>query len=224
MMVKPAAPISVNDQIQYLSARGMALPNVERAERTLNHVGFHRLSSYWKPFELPPGTGSGALFKKGTSFTEVLVRYMFDQRLRSLLLEAFSYIEVSVRTHWAYQIAHSFQHGEFAHQKAILFDQQYHKANLQELQRTCRQSGLLRADNFQSLTIWDVLPAMSFGQLSKWYSTLVDRTMRRSVSQTYGMDERTLVSTSSAPYQIPEYLRTSRKSLEPQNQHRTQGT
>ena len=106
----------------------MALPNIERVERTLNHVGFHRLSSYWKPFELPPGTSPGVLFKKGTSFSEVLARYMFDQRLRSFLLEAFSYIEVSVRTNWAYQLAHSFQHGEFAHQKAMLFDQQYHKA------------------------------------------------------------------------------------------------
>ena len=194
-MVQQAAPISVTDQIQYLLAQGMALPNIEGAERTLNHVGFHRLSSYWKPFESPPGTGSGVLFKKGASFSEVLARYMFDQRLRSLLLEAFSYIEVSVRTNWAYQLAHSFQHGEFAHQKSMLFDQQYDKANVQELQRTCRQSGLLRANNFQSLTVWDVLPAMSFGQLSKWYSTLVDRTIRQSISQTYGMDERTLVST-----------------------------
>ena len=194
-MVQQATPISVTDQIQYLLAQGMALPNIERAERTLNHVGFHRLSSYWKPFESPPGIGSGVLFKEGTSFSEVIARYMFDQRLRSLLLEAFSYIEVSVRTNWAYQLAHNFQHGEFAHQKSMLFDQQYHKANLQELQRTCRQSGLLRANNFQSLTVWDVLTAMSFGQLSKWYSTLVDRTIRKSISQTYGMDERTLVST-----------------------------
>ena len=80
-------------------------------ETTLNHIGFHRLSSYWKPFELPPGTGSGALFKDGTSFNAVVARYLFDQRLRSLLLEAFSFIEISVRTHWAYQLAYGFQQG-----------------------------------------------------------------------------------------------------------------
>lgn len=194
-MVQQAVPTSVRDQIQYLLAQGMALPDIDRAERTLNHVGFHRLSSYWKPFESPPGIGSGALFKNGTSFSEVVARYMFDQRLRSLLLEAFSYIEVSVRTNWAYQVAHGFQHGQFAHQKSMLFEQQYYKANVRELQRTCRQTGLLRSNNFQSLTVWDVLPAMSFGQLSKWYSSLVDRHMRESISQLYETDERTLVST-----------------------------
>ena len=194
-MAQQAAPTSVTDQIQYLLAQGMAIPDPQRAERTLNHVGFHRLSSYWKPFESARGTGSGALFEKGTSFNEVVARYMFDQRLRSLLLEAFSYIEVSVRTNWAYQVAQGFQHGQFAHQNSMLFEQKYHKANLEELRRTCRQSGLLGSNSFQSLTVWDVLPAMSFGQLSKWYSSLVDRRIRQLISQIYETDERTLVST-----------------------------
>ena len=194
-MTKQTDPISVSDQIQYLSAQGMNLPNTKRAERTLNHIGFHRLSSYWKPFELPPGTDTGTLFKKGTSFNAVVTRYLFDQRLRSLLLEAFSFIEISVRTHWAYQLAHGFQHGEFAHQEKALFNQEYHSKNLKELQRTYKQSGHLGGNNFQALTIWDVLPAMSFGQLSKWYSNLIDRTIRQSISQIYEMDERTFVST-----------------------------
>ena len=193
--MKNADPISVADQIEYLSAQGMNLPNTELAERTLNHIGFHRLSSYWKPFELLPGTGTGTLFKKGTSFHAVVTRYLFDQRLRSLLLEAFSFIEISVRTHWAYQLAHGFQYGEFAHQEKVLFNQGYHSKNLQELQRTYEQSGPPGSNNFQALTIWDVLPAMSFGQLSKWYSNLADRTIRQSISQIYEMDQRTFVST-----------------------------
>lgn len=194
-MTKQTDTISVTDQIKYLSSQGMNLPNTDRAERILNHIGFHRLSSYWKPFELPPGNSSGTLFKKGTSFSAVVARYLFDQRLRSLLLEAFSFIEISIRTHWAYQLAHGFQHGEFAHQKKVLFNQEYHNKNLQELRRTYKQSSHPGSDNFQALTVWDVLPAMSFGQLSKWYSNLADRTIRQAISQTYGMDERTLLST-----------------------------
>ena len=122
-MTKQTDPISVTDQIQHLSSQGMTLSNTERAERDLKHIGFHRLSSYWKPFELPPGTSTGTVFKKDTSFNAVVTRYLFDQRLRSLLLEAFSFIEISVRTQWAYQLAHGFQHGEFAHQEKALFNQ-----------------------------------------------------------------------------------------------------
>ena len=194
-MTNQTDPISVVDQMQWLLDHGMNFSDTERTKRTLNHIGFHRLSSYWKPFEMPLGSGSEALFKKGTYFSAVVARYLFDQRLRSLLLEAFSFIEISVRTHWAYQLAHGFQHGEFAHQKATLFDQEYHKANLQELRRTYRQVGHLGSNNFQNLTIWDVLPAMSFGQLSKWYSSLGDRAIRQSISKIYGMDERTFLST-----------------------------
>ena len=193
-MTKQTDPISVVDQIQYLSAQGMNFPDTERAKRTLNHIGFHRLRSYWKPFELPLGTGSGTLFKEGTSFSAVVTRYLFDQRLRSLLLEAFSFIEISVRTHWAYQLAYGLQHGEFAHQKETLFNQKYHKENLQELRRTYQQADHPGSNNFQDLTIWDVLPSMSFGQLSKWYSNLSDSTIRQSISQIYGMDERILIS------------------------------
>ena len=193
IMTQQAEPTSVADQIQFLSAQGMAFSNTGQAKRALNHIGFHRLSSYWQPFESLSGTGSGTMFQKGTSFNAVVARYLFDQRLRSLLLEAFSFIEISVRTHWADQLAYGFQHGDFAHQKTTLFDQQYHKGNLQELGRTYKQSQS-RINNFQTLTIWDVLPAMSFGQLSKWYSSLTDRTIRQSISQIYGMDERTLVS------------------------------
>ena len=194
-MTKQTAPTSVADQIQHLSAQGMNFQDTAVAERTLNHIGFHRLSAYWKPFELPPGTGLGTLFKKGTSFNVVATRYLFDQRLRSLLLEAFSFIEISVRTHLAYQLAYNFQHGEFAHQEKALFDQGHHSNNLNELRRTYRQFSHLGSNNFQALTIWDVLPAMSFGQLSKWYSNLVDRRIRQAISKTYGVDERTLVST-----------------------------
>ena len=47
-------------------------------------------------------------------FCRGLSRYLFDQRLRSHLLEAFSFIEVSIRTQWARQLAYGSRHGEYA--------------------------------------------------------------------------------------------------------------
>ena len=188
-------PISVKEQIRYLQDKGMTVPNRGLAERSLNHIGFQRLSAYWKPFESSDGNSSETIFLKGTSFRAALNRYLFDQRLRSHLLEAFSFIEVSVRTHWAYQLVHGFHHGEFAHQEEALFDQRYHKSNLNVLRRNCQQSGLLHNSKFQALTIWDVLRVMTFGQLSKWYSSLEDRAIRQAIAKTYGMDEAILRAT-----------------------------
>ena len=189
------ANASVADQIQHLVNRGMNVPNRAHAIRCLNHIGFLRLSSYWAPFESVNNPSGGVNFDNSTVFNAVMARYMFDHRLRSMLLEAFSFIEISVRAQWAHRLAHSFGHGNLAHQDPKLFDQKYHNNNLQELERSYRQIGLTPSVNFQNLTIWDVATSMSFGQLSKWYSTLTDRSIRQSISQLYGMDEAILRTT-----------------------------
>ena len=182
---------SVSDQVQHLVDRGMIVNNRGVAERTLTHVGFERLRSYWNPFESSTPSKHGNLFVGGTHFNAVLSRYLFDQRLRSHLLEAFSFIEVSIRTQWARQLVYEFGHGEYAHQNAALFTG-YHPDNLHELQRSYDQITNHKGANFLTQPIWDVIQAMSFGQLSKWYSTLDDRAMRQSISRSYGMDESIL--------------------------------
>ena len=42
---------SVSDQVQHLVDHGMTVNTRGFAERSLAHIGFERLSSYWKPFE-----------------------------------------------------------------------------------------------------------------------------------------------------------------------------
>ena len=163
------------------------------AERCLNHIGFQRLSSYWRPFESKTTGQQGNLFNNGTVFGAVMARYLFDQRLRSHMLEAFSFIEVSVRTQWAHQLAYEYGHGEHAHQNGALFNE-YHTDNMKELERTYQQISNQENSSFQQLALWDVIHAMSFGQLSKWYSSTRDRKIRRSIAQQYGMDESVLRS------------------------------
>ena len=186
-------PISLPDQVQNLVDRGMSVNNRGVAERTLTHVGFQRLSLYWQPFESNTSNNHGTLFVSGTQFRVILSRYLFDQQLRSHLMEAFSFIEVSIRTQWARQLAHAFKHGDYAHQNATLFNNR-HANNLAELQRNYEQITSQKGPHFSNQTIWDVIHAMSFGQLSKWYSNLRDTAIRQAISQTYGIDQSVLPS------------------------------
>ena len=96
------------------------------------------------------------MFAAGTDFGVILARYLFDQRLRSHLMEAFSFIEVSIRTQWAHQLTHGFGHGDYAHQNPALFNQ-YHTSNLSELQRS-----------YQSIT---KNKGPSFGIVGEFYRT-----------------------------------------------------
>ena len=170
----------------------MAVPDAAFATRCLAHIGYHRLMHYWSP--LQTGPNPDATFQPGTSFSRVMTRYMFDQRLRSLLLEALSYVEISVRNQWSHQVAQSSGKGEFAHLDAILFDPKYYVDNLQELERDYTRVHKQGRTGFQSASIWDIVPTMSFGSLSKWYSSLADKNARQSISRNYGVDEATLKS------------------------------
>ena len=185
---------SVTGQVQHLINRQMIVSDRGVAERSLTHIGFERLSSYWKPFESATQGQHGNLFVSGTRFSSVLSRYLFDQRLRSHLLEAFSFIEVSVRTQWARHLAYVFGHGEYAHLNSALFNK-YHADNLNELQRSYDQITNYSGANIHAQPIGDVIHAMSFGQLSKWYSSLGDRKIKQAISQDYKMDQSILLST-----------------------------
>ena len=167
----------------------MAIPDRDGAERCLTHIGFHRLRAYWNPLETAELTAYGHRFQHGTSFNDVMTRYLFDQQLHLLLLEALSCIEVSAKAQWAHQLVNVFGHGEFAHLNPDLFKTQYHSGNLEELRksywRVAHHSGVIN----NNPTMWDLMPAMSFGQLSKWYSSLRKRAIRQAIARSYGIGE-----------------------------------
>ena len=180
------------DQIRGLTDRGMAVPDVAFAARCLTHIGYRRLSAYGMP--LQSSREPTARFRPGTSFDQVIMLYMFDQRLRSLLLEALSYVEISVRNQWSHHVVQSSSKGEFAHLDAILFDTRYYSSNVQELERNYNQVHKRSSLAFQSASIWDIATTMPFGSLSKWYSSLTDPKVRQSISSNYGMDEMVFVN------------------------------
>ena len=192
--VVPSAPGRgpMAGQIQGLLARGMAVPDVDFAAHCLAHIGYYRLMHYWSPFQ--SGHNPTAHFQPGTSFSHVLMRYVFDQRLRSLLLEALSYVEISMRNQWSLHVVQSSSRGEFAHLDASLFDSKYHAGNLRELERDYNRVRKPGRTRFHSVRIWDIVPTMPFGSLSKWYSSLAHRSDRQSISRIYGVDEATLKS------------------------------
>lgn len=128
----------VADQIQSLVGRGMRIPDQDFAIRCLNHIGYYRLATYWWPFV--SGSSPTASFRSDTSFSQVMAIYMFDQRLRALLLEALSYIEISVRNQWSRQLVQTSMRGEYAHLDLGLFDSAHYNENLRELERNYIQA------------------------------------------------------------------------------------
>ena len=112
------------------------------------------------------------------------------------MLEALSYIEISVRNQWSHQLVlHPTTH-EFAHLDFGLYNPKFYTDNLQELEKNYNQIRSKDRRIFHSVSVWDVAPTMSFGKLSKWYASLANRTIRQSISGNYGLDDATFRSAS----------------------------
>lgn len=85
----------------------------EEIKQRLQYINYYRLSAYWHPFtETRAGEkGKELFFQAGVHWEDVMARYMFDRRLRNLLFDAISRIEIALRTQVAYQwvkASHSF--------------------------------------------------------------------------------------------------------------------
>jgi len=125
--IKP--PTTHKQQVELLRERGMAFDNSTTAELYLQHLNYYRLSAYWLPFEADHSTHR---FWPNTHFDQVLNLYVFDRELRLLVLDSIERVEVSVRSQWAYQMAH--HHGAHAHLDAsIAFRYHLWQQNLNKL-------------------------------------------------------------------------------------------
>lgn len=195
---KPA--LSVDQQIDLLIQRGMAVPDRERARHYLTHINYYRLRAYWLPFEVEPAAGHAHSFAADTNFDTVLATYVFDRDLRLLLLDAIERIEISLRTTFAQHM--SCKYGAFAHDDVSLFSQRedWGKSQgelLKEYQRSRETFAKHYRERYPQLTtppIWVACELITLGHLSRWLKNLAHPADRQAIADNYRLDERVLVS------------------------------
>jgi abortive infection bacteriophage resistance protein len=192
-------PLTYEQQIMLLLSRGMIIQDHARARRFLSHLNYYRLATYWHSFEQDHLSHT---FKAGTTFDLVVEHYIFDRELRLLVMDAIERLEVSLRSQWAYYLAHTY--GAHAHLNASIFKpfkQKWdHADNVATLKDTVRKSSETFIRHFRTIydeelpPIWAVCEMMTFGQLSRWYANLQHGYDRNAIARVYNMDETNLVS------------------------------
>lgn len=189
-------PTTYSEQVSILQQRGMIVDDVNEAEFYLRHLNYYRLSAYWLPFETDHATHQ---FRPGTCFTDVVNLYIFDRELRLLVLDAIERIEVSVRSQWAYYLAHN--HGSHAHlDPTFSYKLSFWQSNIDKLSNEVQRSEEtfikhLLAQYAEPLPpVWAVCEVMSLGLLSRWYNALKPMPTRRAIASVYEVDEKVLQS------------------------------
>lgn len=186
---KPA--LTFEEQLDLLRRRGLAVADPERAIRWLRHVSYYRLSAYCLPFK------EGEAFRPGTDFDDVAGLYIFDRKLRLLVLDAIERIEVAVRTAVTYQIGHAY--GAFGHADPAHFAPGFDHARFMDgLRKEERQSRETFVRHFRDkytseehLPVWMASELLSFGTVSKLYDAMAP-SLKQRISAEYGVDEQFL--------------------------------
>lgn len=105
--IKP--PLSVDEQIQLLSSRGLIIEDVAKAHHYLSSISYYRLSGYAFIYEGHENGKRNHQFKAGTTFENIIELYNFDRLLRLLVMDALERIEVAVRTQICLTLAVTYQ-------------------------------------------------------------------------------------------------------------------
>jgi len=114
--------LTADQQVALLQSRGMSITHEDRAKACLSRIGYYRLSAYWYPNRksegyIDPNNGRQKTrvlddFRDGTHFSDALDFYVFDKKLRLLVLDALERVEIGIRTDIAILLG---VHGPWVH-------------------------------------------------------------------------------------------------------------
>lgn len=171
---------SVEDQVSLLTSRGMAVGSVEDATRWLSVVGYYRLSGYWYPYRIWQKDAPRLdQFYPDATFERVTALYVFDRRLKLLVIDALERIEIAMRVKVGYTLG---RRSPFAHEEARHLDASFAASGKfarwherVEGERTRSREDFVNHFNTKydgRLPVWAVTEILDFGSLSVLYSGL----------------------------------------------------
>jgi abortive infection bacteriophage resistance protein len=195
---KPAK--TFDEQADLLIGRGL-IAERDQLVRRLRATSYFRLTGYLYPFRAP----GGDRYQEGTTLEMVWRLYTFDQRLRTILLDAIEAIEVYVRTQLAYHFAHN--HGPFAYtdprhfpnldREAFTTWQRKLDDQVQRSQRSREEFVVHFFDKYGNehsrLPIWMLVELMDFGATLTFFRGIGDDIKKRLASEV-GQPDRVVQS------------------------------
>lgn len=186
-------PATYEEMIKILKSRGLTIGNENRAMDTLKRINYYRLTGYLLPYK-----ENTEKYIDGITFEHVVDLYNFDMRLRSLLLDIFEYVEISMRSKISYHLAHKYGSEcykdpiNFSFRRTTDYDSFVVKMN-EELDRSKELFIAHYKLKYGSrYPIWVAVEVLSFSSLSILYTNLKPGD-KRIISKGYGLNTNKLM-------------------------------
>jgi abortive infection bacteriophage resistance protein len=198
---KPA--LSIDEQIDLLIKRGLAVPDRVRAAHYLRYISYYRLSIYARTLQVSGSTEHE--FQEGMAFEDVLKLYTFDRELRLLVMDAIERIEVALRGAIAYEF--SIEAGPNWYTDETLFkESRYfsHTKEMARIQKLCGKSHEVfmkhHRETYATLPpSWKLVEAMTVGEIERIFFNMdatnqAVKDVRYRIAKSFGIPVRLLLS------------------------------
>lgn len=188
---KPA--LTIEQQIDLLVSRGLKITDREEASHYLRFIGYYRLSAYGIPFEYGGADANNHYFRPNTNFEQILELYIFDRKLRLLIMDAIERIEVALKATIS-DIA-SIHHGSHWFLQKEFFDVKFHHDSfLEKLKQdiaTNKSETLIQQyiNNYSDPEFppsWMIFEMLSLGTVSLIYKFLKSE-LKKEVASLFGV-------------------------------------
>lgn len=199
---KPA--LGIEDQLAQLIHKGMEVSDPNAAIQRLRTIGYYRLSAYTYPFKVLPDRRR---FSPGTTFERALRLYEFDRELRLLVNDAVERCEVAIRStivnvtarrlgpHWFTEPQHFYPgfrisdlRRKIEEAAGIRIDMASGKKKYPTTHSETFISHYYKKYGEPDLPpIWMTGEVISFGVLSRLYSSLADKHIQDEIASSFGI-------------------------------------
>ena len=182
---------SARDLVCLLQSRGLTVTDPAKAERYLEFIGYYRLSAYMYPLLQIPKEQHR--YKPNTTFSQVIMLYRFDKKLRLLIFNEIEKIEVAVRSafvkigsdmmsnpFWMTDSSNFIDAGKFRHTMDLI-DAELHRS---------REDFIVHFKQTYSDAYppaWILAEVLPFGVITNIFSNIKTTRIKKSIARKFGL-------------------------------------
>lgn len=203
-------PLAVPEQLKLLTSRGLIIQDDDAAAHYLKFISYYRFCGYGIEFE-DISAGAEKRYLPGTTFDQILDYYVFDRKLRLLIIDAIERVEVAIRTVISHELALKYGAHWYLNKRLFLkgFNhdalistvkrETFYKSQDDSIQKNKKREQFIQHyyetyDNPELPPIWMVAEVLSLGTWSIIFANLNDRVDQKLICSHFGVNYKVMTS------------------------------
>lgn len=192
-------PTTLDAQLRRLEDRGLSIVNHNMAKAFLEQIGYYRFSGYALHYEVFKDRRRTHIFKKGSTFEQVISLYSFDSDLRKLLFSAIEYIEIAFRSQLCLQMSLYTKDSHWPINNSLFNEQFNHEKFIEDCEKEVSRSPEVFIKSYCSNytnpelpASWMLMEIISLGVWSRVYKSLKYSDARLKIAQYFNLKPESL--------------------------------